>query len=74
MNEAERERVAAEEAHRSISERMVELGKEIAALEKANSRAIKKSRHYFEQRVEFTKILENQKSLIMKLETEVSTM
>uniref|UniRef100_A0A915PWY6 Uncharacterized protein n=1 Tax=Setaria digitata TaxID=48799 RepID=A0A915PWY6_9BILA len=71
VNEAEQERVEAEEIHRSISERMAQLSKEIAKMEEANSRSIKKSRHYFEQRIEFTRILEHQKSLILKLESEV---
>lgn len=71
VNEAEKERLAAEEAHRTVSEQMGACTLRIAALQKENSRAIKKSRHYFEQRVEFTRILENQKSLILRLETEV---
>ncbi|VDN04824.1 unnamed protein product [Thelazia callipaeda] len=71
VNEAEIERLEAEELHRSISLLMSQLSKEIAIMEEANTRAIKKSRHYFEQRIEFTKILEHQKSLILKLESEV---
>lgn len=71
VNEAEEERIAAQEAHRSVSERMCACTKRITAMQKENGRAIKKSRHYFEQRVEFTRILENQKSLIVRLETEV---
>lgn len=72
VNEAEAERIAAEELHRSVSARMAETTLRIAAIQKENSRAIKKSRHYFEQRVEFTRILEQQKSLIFSLESEVS--
>ncbi|VDK35879.1 unnamed protein product [Gongylonema pulchrum] len=71
VNEAERERLAAEESHRRISDQMTQLSKEIAAMEKTNARAIKKSRLYFEQRIEFTRILEHQKNHILKLETEV---
>lgn len=71
VNEAEQERVTAEEVHRSISERMAQLSKEIAHMLEGNARSIRKSRHYFEQRIEFTKILEHQKSLILKLESEV---
>uniref|UniRef100_A0A8R1XV26 SH3 domain-binding protein 5 homolog n=1 Tax=Onchocerca volvulus TaxID=6282 RepID=A0A8R1XV26_ONCVO len=71
VNEAEQERIAAEEMHRSVSERMTQLAKEIAQLQDGNTRAIKKSRHYFEQRIEFTRILDYQKSLILKLESEV---
>uniref|UniRef100_A0A915BGC5 SH3 domain-binding protein 5-like protein n=1 Tax=Parascaris univalens TaxID=6257 RepID=A0A915BGC5_PARUN len=71
VNEAEAERIAAEELHRSVSARMAETTLRIAAIQKENSRAIKKSRHYFEQRVEFTRILEQQKSLIFSLESEV---
>lgn len=73
VNEAEQERVAAEEVHRSISERMAQLSKEIAHMLEGNARSIRKSRHYFGQRIEFTKILEHQKSLILKLESEVIT-
>lgn len=72
VNEAEEERIMAEEIHRSISDRMTQLAKEIAKMLEGNARSIKKSRHYFEQRIEFTKILEHQKSLILKLESEVS--
>uniref|UniRef100_A0A0N5AAU4 SH3 domain-binding protein 5-like n=1 Tax=Syphacia muris TaxID=451379 RepID=A0A0N5AAU4_9BILA len=71
VNEAEKERVAAEEAHRAISLKMAECTARIAIMQKENGRAIKKSRHYFEQRVQFTKVLENQKRLIVELETEV---
>lgn len=71
VNEAEKERIAAEEAHRAISLKMAECSARIAAMQKENGRSIKKSRHYFEQRVQFTKILENQKHLILELETEV---
>ncbi|KAL3989421.1 SH3 domain-binding protein 5 (SH3BP5) family protein [Acanthocheilonema viteae] len=71
VNEAEQERVVAEEVHRSISECMAQLSKEIAQMLEGNARSIKKSRHYFEQRIEFTRILEHQKNLILKLESEV---
>ncbi|EFO25719.1 hypothetical protein LOAG_02762 [Loa loa] len=71
VNEAEQERIAAEEVHRSISEHMTQLTKEIAQMLDGNARSIKKSRRYFEQRIEFTRILEHQKSLILKLESEV---
>ncbi|VDM45186.1 unnamed protein product [Toxocara canis] len=71
VNEAEAERLAAEELHRNVSARMVETTLRIARIQKENARAIKKSRQYFEQRVEFTRILEQQKSLIVRLEAEV---
>jgi uncharacterized protein YdiU (UPF0061 family) len=38
-----------------------------------NSRAIRKSRTYFEARIEFTRVLEQQKTLIQKLEAEIRT-
>ncbi|CAG9536659.1 unnamed protein product [Cercopithifilaria johnstoni] len=71
VNEAKQERVLAEEIHRSISDRMTQLSKEIAQMLEENARSVKKSRHYFEQRIEFTRILEHQKNLILKLESEV---
>ncbi|VDD97229.1 unnamed protein product [Enterobius vermicularis] len=71
VNEAEKERIAAEEAHRAISVKMAECSARIATMQKENGRAIKKSRHYFEQRVQFAKVLENQKRFILELETEV---
>lgn len=73
VNEAEKERIAAEEAHRAISVKMAECSARIATMQKENGRAIKKSRHYFEQRVQFAKVLENQKRFILELETEVLT-
>ena len=71
VNEAEKERIDAEESHRRVSQKMTECAARIAVMQKENGRSIKKSRHYFEQRVQFTKILENQKRLIVALETEV---
>lgn len=71
MNEAEEERSAAEYVHRSISTKMSDCAQRIASIEKTNSRAIKKSKRYFEQRIEFTRILEQQKNFITKLEAEV---
>ncbi|VDN52679.1 unnamed protein product [Dracunculus medinensis] len=71
VNEAEEERSAAEYVHRSISTKMSDCAQRIASIEKTNSRAIKKSKRYFEQRIEFTRILEQQKNFITKLEAEV---
>uniref|UniRef100_A0AC35TKQ8 SH3 domain-binding protein 5-like n=1 Tax=Rhabditophanes sp. KR3021 TaxID=114890 RepID=A0AC35TKQ8_9BILA len=68
---AEKERTEAEGEHREISQQMMEISQKIKVMEKDSSRAIKKSRFYFEQRLEFTKILEGQKSLINRLEKEV---
>ncbi|MFH4983238.1 hypothetical protein AB6A40_009947 [Gnathostoma spinigerum] len=50
---------------------MCEVSKKIAKMQKENGRSIKKSRYYFERRAEFARVLENQKSLILRLEAEV---
>ncbi|CAJ0583965.1 unnamed protein product, partial [Mesorhabditis spiculigera] len=71
VNEAEAERKAAEEQHRSISEEMMALNQQIVRMEKDHRSAIKKSRQYFEQGIEFTRILEQQKAYILRLEAEV---
>ena len=71
VNECEAERLACEEAHRQVSAKMLECSTFIRQMEKENGRAIKKSRLYFDQRVEFTRVLEQQKQLILRLEMEV---
>ena len=71
MSEAEGERTAAGEAHRVVSQRMIEVTLRIKQMEKDNSRSIKKSRQYFEQCMEFRRKLDHQKAIISKLEKEV---
>ncbi|TKR72310.1 hypothetical protein L596_019781 [Steinernema carpocapsae] len=71
VQEADEEVKAAEAEHRDVSMKMMETRNKIAQMEKDNGKAIKKSRHYFEQRVEFTRVLEHQKALIQRLEVEV---
>uniref|UniRef100_A0A0K0FWG7 SH3 domain-binding protein 5-like (inferred by orthology to a human protein) n=1 Tax=Strongyloides venezuelensis TaxID=75913 RepID=A0A0K0FWG7_STRVS len=71
IGEAEKERTNAENCHKEISIKMTEISQKIKQMERDHNRAIKKSRYYFEQRMEFTKILEGQKHLINKLEKEV---
>lgn len=67
----EEERTAAESLHASKAHAMLHLAEKIRAMEKDNRYAIKKSRLYFEKRLEFTKILEAQKATILCLEAEV---
>lgn len=69
--EAERERALAEDHHRTVSRRMVIVSARVKQLEKEYSRSIKKSRHYFDQREEFRRIMDHQKALIKRLELEV---
>ncbi|VDK56581.1 unnamed protein product [Anisakis simplex] len=71
VNETESERQQAEEMHRNLSAQMANTAMKVISLHKQNARAIKKSRHYFDQRIEFTRVLEQQKDLIVKLEIEV---
>lgn len=71
VNEAESERGAAEDEHRRVAGRMMELAEQIKKMEKENRSSIKKSKLYFDQRLEFTKVLERQKDLILRLEAEV---
>ncbi|KAH7711149.1 SH3 domain-binding protein 5 [Aphelenchoides avenae] len=71
VSEAEGERMAAGEAHRVVSQRMIEVTLRIKQMEKDNSRSIKKSRQYFEQCMEFRRKLDQQKAIISKLEKEV---
>lgn len=71
VNQAELERVSAEAEHRRIAAEMIELTERIRKMEKENKNSIRKSKQYFDQRLEFTKVLERQKELILKLEAEV---
>ncbi|CAJ0933491.1 unnamed protein product, partial [Mesorhabditis belari] len=71
VNEAEEERQTAEDRHRAIAEQMLALNQRIVKMEKEHRSAIKKSRQYFEQGLEFTRILEQQKAYILRLEAEV---
>ncbi|GMR29883.1 hypothetical protein PMAYCL1PPCAC_00078, partial [Pristionchus mayeri] len=71
VSEAENERASAEDAHRALAEQMLSLAGSISAQEKEHRSAIKKSRSYFDQRLEFSRVLEQQKALIHRLETEV---
>ncbi|VDL76887.1 unnamed protein product [Nippostrongylus brasiliensis] len=71
VNEAEEERLASGEEHRMISERLMTLADQIRKMEKDQRSSIKKSRTYFDQRLEFTRVLERQKELILRLEAEV---
>ncbi|CAJ0609298.1 unnamed protein product [Cylicocyclus nassatus] len=71
VNEAEEERLASGNEHRAISERLMKLSDQIRKMEKDQRSSIKKSRTYFDQRLEFTRVLERQKELILRLEAEV---
>ncbi|GMT31148.1 hypothetical protein PFISCL1PPCAC_22445 [Pristionchus fissidentatus] len=71
VSEAENERAAAEDAHRAVAVQMLTLAGSISAMEKEQRSSIKKSRSYFDQRLEFSRVLEQQKALIIRLETEV---
>ncbi|RCN48423.1 SH3 domain-binding protein 5 [Ancylostoma caninum] len=71
VNEAEEERLASGDEHRAISERLMALADQIRKMEKDQRSSIKKSRTYFDQRLEFTRVLERQKELILRLEAEV---
>ncbi|KAK5968368.1 Guanine nucleotide exchange factor rei-2 [Trichostrongylus colubriformis] len=71
VNEAEQERVVSGNEHRAISEKMMALADRIRKMEKDHRSSIKKSRTYFDQRLEFTRVLERQKELILRLEAEV---
>ncbi|PIO69657.1 SH3 domain-binding protein 5, partial [Teladorsagia circumcincta] len=71
VNEAEKERVTSGNEHRAISERLMTLADQIRKMEKDQRSSIKKSRTYFDQRLEFTRVLERQKELILRLEAEV---
>lgn len=71
VREVEEERTAAESLHASKAHAMLHLAEKIRTMEKDNRYAIKKSRLYFEKRLEFTKILEAQKATILCLEAEV---
>lgn len=71
VNEAEEERSISGDEHRAISERLMALGDQIRKMEKDQRSSIKKSRTYFDQRLEFTRVLERQKELILRLEAEV---
>ena len=71
VNDAEQERLIAEEFHRAISQKMLLAAYKIKQMEKENAKAIKKSRIYFELMVEFNLVMNHQKAMISRLETEV---
>jgi len=71
VNEAEQERLSAEEEHCQLSQQMIQCTQRVRQLAKDNSRSIKKAKHYFDLHKDFKKRLEHQKMLISKLETEV---
>uniref|UniRef100_A0A1I7T8T9 Guanine nucleotide exchange factor rei n=1 Tax=Caenorhabditis tropicalis TaxID=1561998 RepID=A0A1I7T8T9_9PELO len=71
VRDVEEERMDAESLHASKASAMLQLAEKIRTMEKDNRYAIKKSRLYFEKRLEFTKILEAQKATIICLEAEV---
>ncbi|CAL2052778.1 unnamed protein product [Caenorhabditis brenneri] len=71
VRDVEEERTEAESLHASKAHAMLQLAEKIRTMEKDNRSAIKKSRLYFEKRLEFTKILEAQKATILCLEAEV---
>lgn len=71
VNDAEQERLLSEEFHRTISQKMLSAANKIKQMEKENVKAIRKSRLYFELRVEFHLIMDHQKAMISHLETEV---
>lgn len=71
VRDVEEERTDAESLHASKAHAMLQLAEKIRSMEKDNRYAIKKSRLYFEKRLEFTKILEAQKATILCLEAEV---
>ncbi|VDP00766.1 unnamed protein product [Soboliphyme baturini] len=63
VNEAEKERVQSEQQHVQMSRLVEQATKEVSA--------IQKSKHYFDMRVEFMKVLQNQKALIERLQEEI---
>ncbi|CAD5229776.1 unnamed protein product [Bursaphelenchus okinawaensis] len=71
VNEAESERLEAEEMHRCLSHRLIEVTQRVKQLGKDNARAIKKTRHYFDLHMDFRKRLDQQKQKISCLEAEV---
>ncbi|CAD6189115.1 unnamed protein product [Caenorhabditis auriculariae] len=71
VSEAEEERMGAEALHAAKAHAMLQLVEKIRKIEKENRSSIKKSRKYFEKRLEFTLILESQKEQILRLEKEV---
>lgn len=71
VNEAEIERLKSEQEHQGVSRMVSEATSMLLALEQELRRSIKKSKPYFDARVDFTKVLEKQKELILRLEAEI---
>lgn len=71
VNEAEKERLLSKEDHQKIQSQYEYILQQVATLERDCKKSIAKSRPYFEARVDFTKVLENQKALINRLELEI---
>uniref|UniRef100_A0A915J312 SH3 domain-binding protein 5-like protein n=1 Tax=Romanomermis culicivorax TaxID=13658 RepID=A0A915J312_ROMCU len=84
VNEAEIERLKSEQEHQGISRMVSEATSMLLSLEQELRRNIRKSKPYFDARyttrvnshsvqffVDFTKVLEKQKELILRLEAEI---
>lgn len=71
VNEAEQERLDAEQQHRQLSLQLIECSARVKQMARDNARSIKKTRHYFDLVDDYQRRLEAQKQLIVKLEDEV---
>ncbi|CAD5233485.1 unnamed protein product [Bursaphelenchus xylophilus] len=71
VNEAEQQRLEAEETHRILSHRLIDVTQRVKQLAKENARSIKKTRHYFDLHMDFRRRLDQQKQKISCLESEV---
>ncbi|KRZ53062.1 SH3 domain-binding protein 5-like, partial [Trichinella nativa] len=71
VNEAEWERLQSEKEHEEVSRLVESATKQVSALESQLKRSIQKSKPYFEAKVEFMRVLQNQKALIQRLQAEI---
>ncbi len=71
VNEAEVERIQSEEEHKQISLVVEESSRRAATFEKELARHIRKSRPYFDFRRDYTRVLEEQKALVQRIEAEI---
>ncbi|GAB1609278.1 uncharacterized protein LOC115220940 [Argonauta hians] len=71
VNEAEKERIESEQYHERTTKIFKEAEECVQQLQKDLKRAISKSKPYFEMKVKFNQVMDEQKQRVSRLETEV---
>ncbi|KAL5010027.1 hypothetical protein ScPMuIL_012332 [Solemya velum] len=73
VNESEKERMESEEEHRKMTDNFKETENRVQKLQKDLKRAINKSRPYFEMKIKFNQMMDEQKRCVSILEEDVTS-